>query len=1001
MAFRQRVGPNPTRRLEQERQAKLQRGQAETSEQVNQLNGMMDIMRQTDRNVARNTQHALQDYESAYKKVVDDNHAFRKSLLGLADTGLKEYKNYIDRKIDEGEVLHATQGGKGFKASEYTNNDKVPNTQTPQITEPPPPQTTQKSDLSPGSATPDIRPKSAIDGATDAGSNIQGAGTILQQDNPDRIEAAVLAKKLNNQFILKGYNQAAAVEKVNNIKSTVMEKMRTDERVLNLQLKDGTLIQKAIKDISMDDEPQVWTQAVNFLKREILSELAVEKGYAGLSAEFITEKLLPQANSQVGELTQKWGADWLENDANNRIAGATTQVIVSAEANVGDLATTLQNQLVVVQQAQRDLNPAEANANTKKWLEDTFTATVKKLEDEGKDSKHVVEAYLKLRGKFSHVKKGDKDKDGTTLYSVAYKDFSRDTLEGKVEDIRTIAFKERKQQRAADAGILWEKAREAHLEGNTQEVIRLRKIFDSQFSDEFSTEKAKWSGWDDNQVAPGNKDAQRAFLTRSMKENDGVLLQSAALRVDGDVLKQFIDDRNIKEIREFKIGYHPRDEKLLKDEDTKITDALKKNGDMFGGINNENGSYNEAIVYWTRKRNALAAEILLKGEAVTADGEANQVTTEQDALTQASTIIAGQIIGAQDAYLENPGSDAALLAGVAVDGEFPFHTGENVDAIRLFGDLDLENKIITKVNALKRVDAEAVLNIKKVPPHMFKLNDFGKLNQTWYDLAKDSPYTALQIAQANALKHDIPLEIDEGEFQQGEELAKALKEGEPPIGILPRPDTKNLDRRIERINNNIPTNRGIIGVVLNEWILGMPSAADLKMAKSRLEQLKVSQKVQEIHPTMIGESGVEGGTNRTCLQVIAENRNIKDHNDGYGRKGDFNFPNQESALGFYNAKDAYKTETGKDLFAGLENISEATVAQGTEGSKYQKGIRYTLPPETVRWLEQNDPNGDKYGIIVHKTYNPFSFNKKLIETEYVYFRGATNSNYHKLCRVGN
>jgi hypothetical protein len=469
-----------------------------------------------------------------------------------------------------------------------------------------------------------------------------------------------------------------------------------------------------------------------------------------------------------------------------------------------------------------------------------------------------------------------------------------------------------------------------------------------------------------------------------------------------------MEDRNIKEIREFKVGYHPRDLKLLQVEDAKVTNALKKNGDMFGGINNENGSYQEAVVYWTRERNKLAAEILLKGEAVTADGEANQVTTEQDALTQASTIIAGRITGAQDAYLENPGSDAALLPGVAVDGEFPFHTGENVDAIRLFGDLDLENKIITKVNGLKRVDAEAVLNIQKVPPHMFKLNDFGKLNQTWYDLAKNSPYTALQIAQANALKHDVPLEIDEGEFQQGEELAKALKEGEPPIGILPDPGTKALTRRLERIAEiPIPSSKGLLGIVTFplDALMGVPSRRDIietrNLAQTKLNALKSSRRIQEIHPVMMGESGIEGGTNRTCLTVIAENRNIKDHNDGYGRKGEYNFPNQESALGFYNAKDAYKAETGKDLFAGLENISEATVAQGTEGSKYQKGIRYTLPPETVKWLEQNDPNGDKYGIIVHKTYNPFSFNKKLIETEYVYFRGATNSNYHKLCRVGN
>tara|TARA_R100000458_G_C8276713_1_gene252071 strand:+ start:823 stop:3843 length:3021 start_codon:yes stop_codon:yes gene_type:complete len=1006
MPYRQRVGPDPTRRMQQERQAKLQRGQIETNEQINQLNGMMDIMRQTDRNIARNTHHQLQDYESAYKKVVDDNHAFRQSLLGLADTGLKEYKKYIERKIDEGEILEAKYGGKDFKASEYTDNDKVPNTQTPQVTEPPPPQTTQKSDLSPGSATPDFRPKSAIDGATDAGNNIQAASTILQQNNPDRIEAAVLAKKLNNQFILKGWNQSAAVREVNNIKSTIMEKMRTDERVLNLQLKDGTIIQKAIKDISIDDEPQVWTQAVNFLKREILSELAVEKGYSGLSAEFITEKLLPQANSQVGELTQKWGADWLENDANNRIAGATNQVIVSAEANLGDLSVTLQNQLVVVQQAQQDLNPATANANTKKWLLDTFDATVKKLEDEGKDSRHVVEAYLKIRGKFSHVKKKDKDKDGTTLYSVAYNDFSRDTLEGKAEDIRTLAFKERKQDRAADAGILWEKAREAHLAGNTLEVIRLRNIFNQLYADEFPTEAAKWVGWDDKQVAPGNKDAQRAFLVRSMKENDGILLQSAAMRVDGDVLKQFIDDRNIKEIREFKIGYHPRDKNLLKIEDAKVANALKSNGKLFGTINNENGSYQEALIYWTRKRNELAAEILLKGEAVTTEGTANAVTTEQDALKQASQVIAGQILAAQQAYVENPGSDAATMPGVSDgNGNFPFHTGENVDAIRMFGDLDLENTIITEVNALKRVDAEAVLNIKKVSPHMFKLNDFGKLNQTWYDLARNSPYTALQIAQANALKHGIPLEVDEGEFQQGEELAKILKEGEPPISRLPSPETKDLDRRIERLNNNIPTNRTMAGWFFKEVLLGMPSAKDLTRARdhfiSKRDKLTFAARMREIHPAMINESGIEAGTNRTCLTVIAENRNIKDHGDGYGRKGDYNFPNQESALGFYNAKDAYKAETGKDLFAGLENISEATVAQGTEGSKYQKGIRYTLPPETIKWLEENDPNGDKYGIIVHKTWNPFSFNKKLIETDYVYFRGATNSNYHKLCRVGN
>jgi len=1011
MAFRQRTGPDPTRRLEQERQSKLQRGQVETSEQVNQLNGMMDIMRQTDRNVARNTQHALQDYESAYKKVVDDNHAFRKSLLGLADTGLKEYKNYIDRKIDEGEVLHATHGGKDFKASEYSDNDKVPPTQTPQITEPPPPQTTQKSNLSPGPVITDNRPKSAIDGATDAGNNIQAAGTILQQDNPDRIEAAVLAKKLNNQFILKGWNQASALAKVNNIKGTIMEKMRTDERVLNLQLKDGTIIQKSIKDISMDDEPQVWTQAVNFLKREILSDLAVDQGYAGLSSEFITEKLLPQANSQVGELTQEWGADWLENDANNRIAGATNQVIVSAEANVGDLTVTLQNQLVVVQQANKDLNPATANAKTKEWLVNTYKSALQKLAQnerlgaDGSGAEYIIEAFVKVKGKFSHVKKGAKDKEGTTPYSVAYVEFSQDTLEGIAQDIGSAQEIERKRERGAMATSLWVQARKAHLEGDTQKVIALKKQFNKMFASEFPSEAAKWIGWDDNQVAPGNKDAQRAFLVRSMTQNDGVLLRDDAMRVDADVLKQFVEDKGIKDIREFKIGYNPRDQKLLTTEDAKVSNALKSNGKLFGTVNNENGSYQEALVYWTRKRNVKAAEILASGQAVIGEGTANQTITEQDALRMASDFIAAEILAKQQAYVDNPGSDAATLPGVSVRGEFPFHTGENVDSIRLFGNLDLENKIIKEVNALKRVDAEAVLNIRKVSPHMFKLNDFGKLNQTWYDLAKDSPYTALQIAQANALKHDIPLEIDEGEFQQGEELAKILKEGEPPIARLPNPETKDLDRRIERLNNNIPTNRTMAGWLIKEVIFGMPSAQDLTSARdhfiSKRDQVRMAERVREIHPTMINESGVEAGTNRTCLTVVTENRNIKDHGDGYGRKGDFNFPNQESALGFYNAKDAYKAETGKDLFAGLENISEATVAQGTEGSKYQKGIRYTLPPETIKWLEQNDPNGDKYGIIVHKTYNPFSFNKKLIGTDYVYFRGATNSNYHKLCRVGN
>ena len=117
MAFRERIGPDPSKRMYEEARKQRRRGEQETADKVNQLNGMLELMKKSDIQAERNAQFALRDFEAASQKVLNDNNAFRKALLGTAEQGLKWYKGHLDDLIKEGEIIRATHGDIKSKGS--------------------------------------------------------------------------------------------------------------------------------------------------------------------------------------------------------------------------------------------------------------------------------------------------------------------------------------------------------------------------------------------------------------------------------------------------------------------------------------------------------------------------------------------------------------------------------------------------------------------------------------------------------------------------------------------------------------------------------------------------------------------------------------------------------------------------------------------------------------------------------------------------------------------
>ena len=81
MPFKDRTGPDPSKRLYAEAKVKLQHRKEETTDLINQLNGQLEVMSNNDKNIARNQLHALNDFISAGKKDLDDKSKLRTTIL--------------------------------------------------------------------------------------------------------------------------------------------------------------------------------------------------------------------------------------------------------------------------------------------------------------------------------------------------------------------------------------------------------------------------------------------------------------------------------------------------------------------------------------------------------------------------------------------------------------------------------------------------------------------------------------------------------------------------------------------------------------------------------------------------------------------------------------------------------------------------------------------------------------------------------------------------------
>ena len=1027
MAFRERIGPDPSKRMYEEARKQRRRGEQETADRVNQLNGMLELMKKSDIQAERNAQFALRDFEAASQKVLNDNNAFRKALLNTTEQGLKWYKGHLEDLMKEGDVIHATYG------SDLTKDKKAP-TLSVKVPEVKPDLTTTDDDqthLDAGPAnnltTPAPKdseiPPTLSDTLQNTEQDIIAGGLVLtensQQSNIDRARAL---DRLNNKWVKKGYNRAVALDRVNNLESELMQKMSADDRILTMvdPLDDSKTIQIAVKDITLEDDPAVWREALNMLKREALAEIGAQFGPGGLEKEFVVDKLLPIAREKVNKMDARWREQWKENYDSNVRASASNKIMVAAATNTGDLKKLLETQSALVQRTFKDDATGSANEKYLTWLTTTSQSVFYELAKQGINADEFEKALVNQEGEFAHVK-GGVGKLSKVLDSNKWSASKIADIRSKAE-IEWVQHEDKEQKKNGYMAL--DRLEEAYLANDldaikkNEAILSSRKMITGQpeIYQTYQNFKAK--------QVKGDIHAQKAFLEQLYDTQNGQILRRQALQVSGEAWTSWLTDKNearkkngLNElvVRDQFVGYTNGDD--IKAKDKAILEQLKTNAQMlpFSKKAIQAGqTLNNAQTYFIRKRDERAVHLMSLPSTDT-DG---QTYTEETAMQQAQDEILNEITlnGQKQAGLvkgHKPDLENPEPGTTGRDGTFGYHTGDNVLANRRKSTHGVEQVIHNDIKELSKTDSSAVLNLARyfpegVPEHLLKLNVRGEVPVFYRKLAllpevAADGITAKTIYKSLALQSGQSVEISDEEFVEGDKLEELL------LGVRDNgevrswgfhPNSLETDRNLEVATNQTSPKRiqGFIysGTAPYQFLDNLFGKKPLTpKAQAKLN----ARRIGPLHQQMLEESNGNNAVadNRTCLELMSENRQISEQQSGgFGRKNSVAFPNRNSALGFYTAADSFKAATGKSFETGVTPWQDTPAAQGTEGTKHIPGIKIKLGNEQARWLAQNDPQGVRYGWRRRRT----ATGPRGEFEEYWVFYPPTSSNYHQLCRVG-
>ncbi len=876
-----------------------------------------------------------------------------------------------------------------------------------------------------------------------AESNIKQATTQYVSTISDRVTARTT--KLKRTGLFKGsYNRglarAAYADQVHNIESTITGALESDTRRVSVDLGNGQTWTGAINSVTMDDPVEVRESLVNFLKREQLSELGVAHG---LSSKFVSEKLLSVANEKVRDMNKRYRTAWLLNDATNQKKGAFADLLSTARlgtSNDETLQALAKNTLAEITDANQDLMSAGFTAkggkDTLQEFKDGIESIIEILHRDGQTAEidRLIHAVSNTRAKFPWLgKKQGANEKGEVLLGYADKDLSLNGLKALRSRVESRIFKEKEEAKTVKATGFKNDYFKAVLEGDLDGQLQAKNNMRAAslhldrpliWAKMTNTEGIKVKGSQVEAIARKEIERFGTLTHKTIYSFDPAEWAAVKLALEKEGI---IKDDTIVE-------FHYGDNINTHKDQIQTAQGIVKtffNGKEGIKIANQLGSGNmQAALELAYDRLPYYAK-LAKG--VRESGSDNQQTLTGDEGTDiinGAKMFLAELNNKQEAYKNALAEDPNLEPG-----EFEYHPtkgfafhGFKQSKLKNFMDnLSTAKQIYTQMEPIAREDPSVLLNLPYVPEDYYKSTDVRNaqgtfLNPFWYRMAElsNGKYTALTLARANALRSGNTLDYSGNEtvetLETIEQKLRTRKDGSI-ILELPNPGTKAMDNRLEyglgyvsfRRQNTVYTT---YGAGFGGSGVNFGGVFKRKVTKADLE--RGFKKIVDVNNQLEAENiSAQARINRSCIAGLAEAQGIKEikgnwkTGDGFGIKGDKDvngrpvvFGNNEIAIGYSRANNAYESLTGKrfQVLASSKSASNIKHTGVVDGTNYVKGETLDVGPETKQWLIENDPFGEQYGWKQHTIPDPNNPGQYLYN--HFIWIGSKDFNPYHHCKVG-
>ena len=1036
MPFKDRTGPDPSKRLYAEAKVKLKHRKEETTDLINQLNGQLEVMSNNDKNIARNQLHALNDFISAGKKDLDDKAKLRSTIL---DTLQKDVMPAIRTQMVENiakETLKARQKQSNVQVVPQTkSNTPAPhqdNSSQDDNTWMPSGQEVAQGTFVGGNIVSDLTPNFLSTGqGISHQADVAEAKTLTQISAlSDLMDDKVAATQIEQQakgihaFKDRVINRDNIYEAVSNLDATIQQGLVEDDRIVTVQLSDGEWT-GAINSLTIEHSPELREAIVGFLRAEVMADIAIGNG---LSATEIVEKYLPTALKREAELNSEYKTNYVINKVQNNEIAAVSRLTDALNTNNENILPFAQNLFQQISTGQTRLQALGITTNSGKSTLDIFDTKIKDvietLVNSGREAeaRKLAATIPLIENKFPHIgpkngkKFGFNSETGGSHIGKVDPRFSEATMAGNVDD--AVAKREEKLRRI-EVGEMRSTLRayeKAVLEGDRGTQLEMsRKFTDNKWHID-PVGQGLWSKFYDpktSDLPTGNRAFQ--ILDTAYKDNHGVILHSVAKSVSPEAWatwqQKMKDEGKEIDLRIYPFGLHPElNKEAIKDARLKIkgwTGSIDGKSSTFltadqvlGNHEVQKDIFDKELPLWiaqvreAQKTGAGKPGFVLLGE--------DEIVGE--AVKAMLADLSQRNVNWKELKRKNPNLPAppyVFHRAVGKHGGWTAHTASGSEYTKYNQGLSQAQEIIntTNLSAKGSAGTGAYLNVtlpengreNLFKPNLLKSTDVQGmvtehpyLNNLWYQLAAQTngEYTALDLAQAAALKYDIPLEIEPGVLQDAEIIAARLKNRvDPRTGasdpiILQIPGTRESDGQILDTTGYV-TDRA----QLQTWLGStdtLPSSffgtGESRAVRGMINQSRTNEPVFRRIVDLNNEAEARKETQaQKCTtvqsQVQAEQLGITKSGThyGFGSPPGYGITGQRDQnnwpIAFNNHDTAVSFTTMSNAYSSMNNgskLDKLVISSKREG-KDDPGNRITIAPELATWISTNDPTGALFG----------------------------------------